>query len=710
MSRSFAAQAAAGLHPAARVFDRVGLVQAHGVVLVVREQGARILQASANAGAWLGLPLDSILLGSVDRLGGDLGLRLRELARRDEPAAAGPPLALACTIGEPGAAWPVEAWIHRVGPDLLTVDLQFNPGSDPSSEARGLASLPVALPAQTELLAHLEDAIHALSQANTIDELATQAARRVQALCGHEEVRVVRFDPEGTTRIVGVCREGIGALRASHAWPAELHAHPEGFPADAPGGVDVLVDAWNEPVPLLPQHLPGSADAAADARVVSTSTLRSPEPWRLAHLRAQGVRAEVRAALRREGKPWGVIVCLDASQARPMPAARRYAFGLLVEAVATRITAIESAGRVEVADQVRRLQDLLIDATTHEGDWRPALLRKPQLLLEPLQATGAAMLHDGDALSYGTAPCVPQLQAIAAWIDARGSSSVFHSDDLAADAPDLAGSMAPGTGLLAARLSVRQPDFLLWFRPANASEGARASAWSATDLARAASFAEMLVDLMVQADAVRLLITDRQLERLRAKVSHSREAVVVCDAQGRVTLANVAFGELTSRSSASVQTLDDLLALFSPAVVARRLAGQVRAEQRSARSVLALPRPDGSVLPVAVRAEPVLARTGGMLGMIFLIEDLTAARLAEAAWTQLQGLLGTASGEGVDHEADPVVSAIRTHASLAAMDMADTTRTPGLAPLLQEVESATQRAIALYRRLSSMLRRGGPDN
>jgi hypothetical protein len=145
-------------------------------------------------------------------------------------------------------------------------------------------------------------------------------------------------------------------------------------------------------------------------------------------------------------------------------------------------------------------------------------------------------------------------------------------------------------------------------------------------------------------------------------------------------------------------------------VVARRLSGQVRAEQRSARSVLALPRPDGSVLPVAVRAEPVLARTGGMLGMIFLIEDLTAARLAEAAWTQLQGLLGTASGEGVDHEADPVVSAIRTHASLAAMDMADTTRTPGLAPLLQEVESATQRAIALYRRLSSMLRRGGPDN
>jgi PAS domain-containing protein len=285
---------------------------------------------------------------------------------------------------------------------------------------------------------------------------------------------------------------------------------------------------------------------------------------------------------------------------------------------------------------------------------------------------------------------------------------VFRSNDLAAEDPARARLVVPGTALLAARLSVRQPDYLLWFRATGAAADCPALPWSATDLARAASFAEMLVDLMVQADAVRLLITGRQLERLQAKVSHSREAVVVCDAQGQVTLANVAFGELARCQPGSCRTLDDFLGLFTPAVVARRLAGQVRAEQRSARSVLALPRSDGSVLPVAVRAEPVLARSGGLLGVIFLIDDLTAAHLAESAWAQLQGLLGTPSGEGANHEPDPVVSAIRTHASLAAMDMADTTRTPGLAPLLQEVESATQRAIALYRRLSSMLRRGAP--
>lgn len=682
-------------------------MQSHGVVLVVRDRGARIVQASAHAGDWLGHPLENLLLGPVDQVGGNLGARLRELAEHDDPGAEEGSRALACTIGPPGASRLVEVWVHRAGPGLLTVDLLPHPGSSARPDAQPWPGTP---PGALDLLQHLEDAIHALSQAHTIAELSAEAARRVQALCGHEEVRIVRFGREGGASIVAASRDGGDTLCASLAWPIELHAQPQMVAGEGPGGLHVLVDAWAEPAPLLPHYLPGSASPAVAARVVSVSTLRSLEPERLARLRQAGVRAQACAPLRREDRAWGVIVCLDGRSARPLPAARRYALGLLAEAVATRITAIESAGRAEVAEQVRRLQDLLVETTTQEGDWRGAWARKPRLLLEPLQAIGAALLRDGDVVCCGTVPAINALQAIATWVDARCAASVWHSDDLAAEDPALARHVPPGARLLAARLSVGQPDFLLWFRSASTAEEMPPPPWSGTDLARAASFAEMLVDLMVQADAVRLLVTDRQLERLQGKVAHSREAVVVFDGLGRVTLANVAFGELTGRAPASCRSLDDFLALFTPAVVARRLAGQVRAEQRSARGVLALPRPDGSALPVAVRAEPVLARSGGLLGMIFLVEDLTSARLAEAAWSQLQVLIGAPASEGAAAETDPVVSAIRTHASLAAMDMADSPRTPGLAPLLQEVESATQRAISLYRRLSATLRdeeRGG---
>ena len=49
-------------------------------------------------------------------------------------------------------------------------------------------------------------------------------------------------------------------------------------------------------------------------------------------------------------------------------------------------------------------------------------------------------------------------------------------------------------------------------------------------------------------------------------------------------------------------------------------------------------------------------------------------------------------------EADDVVSAILTNASLAAMDIADSSGA-GVAPLLEEVEASARRAAVLYGRI-----------
>lgn len=688
MSRSSAATDADGLPLAAGRSDAAGLVQMHGVVLAVRVSDLRVLQASAHAGNWLDQPLDTVLLGHVSQLGGDLAHHVSLAC--DAPSAPGVPKVFTCTLGPAEAPREVEAWVHRAGPELLVVDVLAAPAAGAEAASR----------ARHALLALLEDTIHALSQASAVGDLAAQAASAVQRLCGHEEVRIVRFDPESGPEVVCARRDPAAP---APAWHVDLHTADDAS-LGSPDGLDVLVDAWAEPAPLLPHLLSGAADADAAAQVAARSTLRSPTPARLARLRAAGVRAEVNAWLVRDGRPWGVIACMDSRASRPLAATSRIAFALIAEAVATRITALESVGRAEVAEQVRRLQATLVEAATQEGDWRGALLRAPHLLLQPLQATGVALRHDGDSVSCGRVPEDSALQAIARVIADAGCASVWHSDDLAADQPELAGVVAPGTRLLAVRLSVRQPEYLLWWRhPAEPGEPATPP-WHATDLACAAALGEMLVDLMVQFDAVRLLIASRQLESLQAKVADSREAVVVCDAQGRVTLANAAFAALTGRPSGAWQALDELVLLFAPVVVARRLAAQVRAEQRAARSVLSLWRPDGTVLPVAVRAEPVLARSGGLLGLILLVEDLTAAHVAEAAWSQLQGLLGTAATDGQAQEVDPVVSAIRTHASLAAMDMADTLRTHGLTPLLRELESSTQRSIALVQQLGSALR------
>ena len=99
----------------------------------------------------------------------------------------------------------------------------------------------------------------------------------------------------------------------------------------------------------------------------------------------------------------------------------RAAADLLAEVIATRIAAIENYAHAQVAIQVRRLEQRLIEATSTEGDWRLALFRNPRTLLQPLDATGAALFHDGEILTAGEVPSTPRA-ARAAAVDRRAAA------------------------------------------------------------------------------------------------------------------------------------------------------------------------------------------------------------------------------------------------------------------------------------------------
>ena len=670
-----------------------GLSQPAGVVLVVRGSELRVVQASASASALLGRPLESVLLAPLDTLGAELAAAVAAAAQA--PASDFPVSFGVNTPGPQGQDLSFAGWVQRAGDELLVVDLL------PCSTLEGDAARTDA-DEGTLLVQLLEDAIHGLSESRTLEELAARTAGGARAVCDYEEARVVRVDAEGQARLIASSRID-GSPHPVH-WPAYLHAagawQPEGPSNER---IQVLIDSHGEPAHLLPQGAQHPAGAPQD-RALAWSTLRSPPPERLQQLRQAGVRAEASIVLLRDGRPWGVVVCLDSRRPRALAPARRLALELLAEAAATRITAIENASRAELSEQVRRLQRTLVESASRQGDWRPALQRSPELLLEPLQATSAVIIHDATGLPCGPVLHLPDPLALGRWIDARRAGAVWHDNDVPrtqAPPPQL---LQPSTRMLAVRLSLAQPEFLVWFRAPDPATGERAADWSAVDLARAGAFGDMLIDLMVQVHAVRLLITAREFEHLRQTVAVSREAVVVCDEQGRTILVNQAFEQLAGQSLDSCRSTEDLLGCFQPAQALRRLIGQVRAEQRPGRSVLTLQPPDRPGLPVAVRAEPVRAPSGGLLGMIFIVEDLTARRHAEAAWTKLQALLGAPAREAAASAVDPVISALYTNASLAAMDMADTAHAPGITPLLQEVESATSRATALYRRLTRALR------
>lgn len=706
-----------------------GSVQPHGLLLALREPELRIVQASANLQALLGVHAEGLLRQSVAELGGDILARIREACAQASDLAE--PAPLRCQVQVGGQTRDFEGTLHRVnsgGAAVLLVEIE------PIGAAHVRAdTVDIPGPKLRELVG---EAVQRFSGAAAIGTLADGVVRCFRDMLGYDRVMVYKFDPDGHGKIIAEARDPRLESLLGHHYPAtdipqrarELYLRNR---------LRVLVDVHYEPSPLLPRRLPG-ADEELD---MSMCQLRSMSPLHLQYLKNMGVTATLVVSLVREGRLWGLIACHHYAP-RNLRFAVRAAADLLAEVAATRIAAIENYAHAQVAIQVRRLEQRLVEATSTEGDWRLALFRNPRTVLQPLEATGAALFHDGELLTAGEAPSTAELRALLQWIDAQardGVDGLFNCSSVSRANPSLDPLTPTASGVLAVKLSATQPDYLMWFRKeqlltvtwagdpskpmvannpmelsprssfAAWSEIVRGTAlpWSNSELALGRAFGASLIDIIVQINAVRLLIAEHQLAQVRATVGSSGEPVVIGDAGGRLLFANDAFAAL-SPARAGDKARTDLSELFTQPGLVGKVLASLGQERRPWRGALQLLRDTGSALPVAVRAEVVPARDGSVLGFFLIVTDLTDSQRADEARKHLEhslsqaidqgGARDEARSSGIGAPSD-VMGAILANASLAAMDIADGRSAPGVAPLLEELEASTRRASELYGRI-----------
>ncbi|MFM9012616.1 MAG: hypothetical protein ACKORK_03200, partial [Gemmatimonadota bacterium] len=137
---------------------------------------------------------------------------------------------------------------------------------------------------------------------------------------------------------------------------------------------------------------------------------------------------------------------------------------LIAEVVSTRISALEHYAEAQAEVLVRRLEHRLIEATGGDGDWRRALFEAPRQLLQPLGATGAALLFDGEITSTGEVPAHGDLRALFSWLDTQEVDPVFATASIAKLHPPLAGLTRTAAGVLAVRVGGVRGEYLAWFR------------------------------------------------------------------------------------------------------------------------------------------------------------------------------------------------------------------------------------------------------
>lgn len=689
-----------------------GAVQPHGALLVLAEADLRVLQLSGNVAGLLGVAPDDLLERPLGVLGCDVAERVRQLQPSADLREA---VALQCRIGP--AQRRFDGALHRLAAGPLVLELEPAASAPEGIELQDLSPEVMA--------ATLSDALNRFGAAPSVGVLADAVVEVLRNLTGYDRVVVYKFDPDGHGKVIAEARHPRLESLLGHHYPA----------SDIPqraralyllNRVRMLVDVDAVQSPVLPALLPVTG-APLD---MSMCQLRSMSPIHLQYLRNMGVTATLTASLVREGQLWGLIAAHHYSP-RYLRCTVRAAADLLAEVASTRISAIENYAHAQVALMVRRLEQRLVEATSTEGDWRYALFRNPRTLLQPLEATGAALFCEGEVLTTGEAPSTPELRALLAWVQTQpvAGDAPFACASVGQANPALASLTPTASGVLAVPLSNNSPDWLMWFRKeqlqsvtwagdpskpmvannplelsprrsfAAWSEIVRGTAvpWSTTEVALARGIGVALVDIIVQVHAVRLLIAEHQLVQIRGAVAGSREPVLVANAQGQAVFANDA---LLALRGAGVDKGSPITALFVAETAVEQALEQMRSSHHGWRRELELLTQDGSSVPMTVHAEPVSGRDGKLLGFVLTLIDLRESRRADAARLNLESALRLAA-QSTPSEADEVISAILTNASLAAMDIADARGGPPVAPLLQELETSTRRAASLYAQIRS---------
>lgn len=691
-------------------------IQPHGALLVVREPDQVIVQASANAAAFLGLTTQ-VLGERLDAVSPDLARQLSEhLGERLDVL----PIPLRCHAGADVTAF--DALSHRPPGGGLVVELE-----------RAGPTL--------DLDTDVTRTLRTIAAASSIRALCDETALIFQSLTGYDRVMVYRFDDDGHGEVLSEEKRATLEAFLGNRYPA----------SDIPqiarrlyerNRIRVLVDVEYAPVPLEPRLSPITGQDLD----MSLCFMRSMSPLHIQYLKNMGVCATLVVSIMVGGRLWGLISCHH-YEPRQIHFETRSVCELLAEIVGTRIAALESFALSQAELSVRRLEHRLIEGISRDGDWRAALFDPSHSILEPVRATGAALLLDEQVLTIGDVPGTEQLREISRWLDAKGlqavgangSATLFSTCSLTLDEPDFAPLVGVASGIMAMPVSNLPGDYLIWFRPEqvrtvtwggnpfkpvlvgnNPSElsprrsfsqwhqvvEATSEPWSAGVLTTARLIGETVSDVIIQFRSVALLIAQNQVDQVRHQVERSEHAVVVVGADGRIAMSSQAFTALLPSPERRLDTVDDLPEIFANPMIARRRLRELVRRRLTWRGEAELLDARGGTRPVLVRADPVFSAPGRVLGFVLVVTDLGERKAADVARQSFQEKivagrrqLPARVGSKTELLHKNILSAIVENAQLAALEIADGVEVGRMPSLLDNVQASVDRSAELLRHL-----------
>lgn len=413
----------------------LGGIQPIGFLLSVSTDW-RVLRASANIEAFLGLPPDKVIGRPVNTvLAADL---LHDIRGRLQ------------TVAGTGI-------VERLFGQRLVADGPLFDVAVHISGRETVIEFESATGQRHAPLSVLRSMLARVERQTAFRSVYREAARQIRALTGFDRVMVYRFADDGTGEVVAESADSelppfLGLRYPASDIPVQARAlYRRNY-------LRIIADVDAEPVPILPATVP-----EGDQLDLSMSGLRSVSPIHLEYLRNMGVRASMSISILQRGELWGLIACHHRKPIRLDLETRSTAelFGQMFSYL------LESREREDDSAYERRMRAIHDQIATAFAAPEKSLINIPEFLTgvaDYLPSDGVGIYHGGEISLSGTTPTRDEFLQLVRFLNKTASGRVFATHHLSEQFPPAADYPMRAAGMLSIPISRAPRDYVVFFR------------------------------------------------------------------------------------------------------------------------------------------------------------------------------------------------------------------------------------------------------
>ena len=417
-----------------------GLIQPHGILLVLKEPGLDIVQVSSNTQAVINHAPEELLGKPLASLLNHIHIEDIQRCLGEDFDSINP---LNLSIPGPERVLEFDGIVHRWD-QVVMLEL----------EPKALDQKPDFF----DFYHQVKGPIARIQKAPTLLQMCQVVVKEIRHLTGFDRVMVYQFDADGAGTVIAEDTDQENPY-------LDLRYPPSDIPKQARrlytlNWLRLIPNARYQPVELVPERNPLTQQPLD----LSLAVLRSVSPIHLEYLQNMGVTASMSISLLQNQQLWGLIACHHRSP-KYIPYHIRTICEFIGQVMSTELLNKAVSENRQYKQHLKTLQTHFVEELSQADHFLKGMEQLKPQLLHLISSTGAVICSGEKCVRIGKTPTEEDIHALLDWIKPHLNQGIFATKSLPKQYPAAENFQQLASGVLALEISRIHRNYILWFRP-----------------------------------------------------------------------------------------------------------------------------------------------------------------------------------------------------------------------------------------------------